>query len=297
MKISTFFYTLRQGIINVFRNKWFTLASMATIGACLFIFGIAYSLLVNFQHMVKTAEEGVSITVFYEEGLSQTEIDLIGDQIEARTEVAKVVFVSADEAWAEFSAELGEAAEGITENPLVNSANHEVYLNDVSAQANLVKYIEQIEGVRKVNQSEFTANLFTGVNSLVTYVSIGMIAILLSVSVFLISNTVTIGISVRKEEITVMKYIGATDFFVRAPFVFEGIIIGLIGSALPLVLIYYIYEVALRFLAEKFAFLSSLLVTLPVWDVFTVLIPVSLAIGVGIGFFGSFFTVRKHLKV
>ena len=297
MKISTFFYTLRQGIINVFRNKWFTLASLATISACLFIFGIAYSLLINFQHMVKTAEEGVSITVFYDEGLPQEEIDLIGAQIEARTEVSKVVFVSADEAWAEFSAELGEAAEGITENPLVNSANHEVYLNDVSAQAHLVKYIEQIEGVRKVNQSEFTANLFTGVNSLVTYVSIGMIAILLSVSVFLISNTVTIGISVRKEEITVMKYIGATDFFVRAPFVFEGMIIGLIGSALPLVLLYYIYEVALKFLAEKFAFLSSLLVTLPVWDVFMVLIPVSLVIGVGIGFFGSFFTVRKHLKV
>lgn len=297
MKISTFFYTLRQGIINVFRNKWFTLASLATISACLFIFGIAYSLLVNFQYMVKTAEEGVSITVFYDEGLPQEEIDLIGAQIEARTEVSKVVFVSADEAWAEFSAELGEAAEGITENPLVNSANHEVYLNDVSAQAHLVKYIEQIEGVRKVNQSEFTANLFTGVNSLVTYVSIGMIAILLSVSVFLISNTVTIGISVRKEEITVMKYIGATDFFVRAPFVFEGMIIGLIGSALPLVLLYYIYEVALKFLAEKFAFLSSLLVTLPVWDVFMVLIPVSLVIGVGIGFFGSFFTVRKHLKV
>ncbi|MBQ8245864.1 MAG: permease-like cell division protein FtsX [Lachnospiraceae bacterium] len=297
MKISTFFYTLRQGIINVFRNKWFTLASLATISACLFIFGIAYSLLVNFQHMIKTAEEGVSITVFYDEGLPQEEIDNIGLQINARTEVSKVVFVSADEAWAEFSSELGEAAEGITENPLVNSANHEVYLSDVSAQAQLVKYIEQIEGVRKVNQSEFTANMFTGVNALVTYVSIGMIAILLSVSVFLISNTVTIGISVRKEEITVMKYIGATDFFVRAPFVFEGMIIGLIGSALPLVLLYYIYDVALKFLAEKFAFLSSLLVTLPAWDVFNVLVPVSLAIGVGIGFFGSFFTVRKHLKV
>ena len=297
MKISTFFYTLRQGIINVFRNKWFTLASLATISACLFIFGIAYSLLVNFQHMIRTAEESVSITVFYDEGLPQEEMEKIGEQIEARTEVSKVVFVSADEAWAEFSSELGEAAEGITENPLVNSANHEVYLSDVSAQSQLVKYIEQMEGVRKVNQSEFTANMFTGVNALVTYVSIGMIAILLAVSVFLISNTVTIGISVRKEEITVMKYIGATDFFVRAPFVFEGIIIGLIGSALPLVLLYYIYDAALNFLAEKFSFLSSLLVTLPAWDVFNVLVPVSLVIGVGIGFFGSFFTVRKHLKV
>lgn len=297
MKISTFFYAFKQGVISVFRNKWFTLASLATISACLFIFGIAYSLLVNFQHMIKTAEEAVSITVFYNEGLPQEEIDRIGNLIRSRTEVSEVVFVSAEEAWAEFSAELGEAAEGITENPLVNSANHEVYLHDVSAQANLVKYIESIEGVRKVNQSEFTANMFTGVNALVTYVSIGMISILLAVSVFLISNTVTIGISVRKEEITVMKYIGATDFFVRAPFVFEGVIIGFIGSALPLVLLYYIYTVALKFLAEKFAFLSSLLSTLPAWDVFRILIPVSLVIGVGIGFFGSFFTVRKHLKV
>ena len=297
MKISTFFYTLRQGIISVFRNKWFTLASVATISACLFIFGIAYSLLVNFQHMIRTAEESVSITVFFDEGITEEQIAEIGNIIDHRTEVSKYVFVSADEAWAEFSAELGEAAEGITENPLANSAKYEIYLHDVSQQSQLVKYLEQVECVRKVNQSEFTANMFTGINALVTYVSIGMIVILLAVSVFLISNTVTIGISVRKEEITVMKYIGATDFFVRAPFVFEGMIIGLIGSALPLVLLYYIYEVALKFLADKFAFLSSLLVTLPAWEVFNVLVPVSLVIGVGIGFFGSFFTVRKHLRV
>ncbi len=297
MRISTFFYTLGQGIVSIFRNKWFTLASLATISACLFVFGIAYSLVMNFQHMVKTAEEGVSITVFFEEGISEEEIAEIGKLIERRTEVSKYVFVSAEEAWEEFSQDLGEAAQGITENPLENCANYEIYLNDVSQQSQLVKYLEQVEGVRKVNQSEFTANMFTGINALVTYVSIGMISILLAVSFFLISNTVTIGISVRKEEITVMKYIGATDFFVRAPFVFEGMIIGLIGSALPLVLLYYIYTVALNFLAEKFAFLSGLLVTLPAWDVFRVLVPVSLAIGVGIGFFGSFFTVRKHLKV
>lgn len=297
MRISTFFYTLGQGIVSIFRNKWFTLASLATISACLFVFGIAYSLVVNFQHMVKTAEEGVSITVFFEEGISEEEIAEIGKLIERRTEVSKYVFVSAEEAWEEFSQDLGEAAQGITENPLENCANYEIYLNDVSQQSQLVKYLEQVEGIRKVNQSEFTANMFTGINALITYVSIGMISILLAVSFFLISNTVTIGISVRKEEITVMKYIGATDFFVRAPFVFEGMIIGLIGSALPLVLLYYIYTVALNFLAEKFAFLSGLLVTLPAWDVFCVLVPVSLAIGVGIGFFGSFFTVRKHLRV
>lgn len=298
MRINTFFYTLKQGIISIFRNKWFTLASLATISACLFVFGIAYSLMVNFQHMIKTAEEGVSITVFFDEGISEERIAEIGEIIDSRNDVVDhKVLVTADEAWAEFSQELGEAAEGITENPLVNCANYEIYLKDVSAQAELVKYLEQVEGVRKINQSEFTANMFTGVNALVTYISVGMISILLAVSIFLISNTVTIGIAVRKEEITVMKYIGATDFFVRAPFVFEGMIIGLVGSLFPLALLYYIYVFAMKFLADKFAFLSGLLVTLPAKDVFIVLIPVSIAIGVGIGFFGSFFTVRKHLKV
>lgn len=300
MRISTFFYTLRQGIVSIFKNKWFTLASIATISACLFVFGISYVLIFNVDHLVNEAEQSVSITVFFDEGLPQEEIQKIGyllDDMKMRGIVSKYDFVSADQAWEEFSAKLGENAEGFTENPLKDSANYQIYLTDISKQAEVVEYLEGLEGVRKVNRSEITASTFSAAGMIITYVSIGMIALLLAVSVFLISNTVTIGISVRKEEITVMKYVGATDFFVRAPFVIEGIVIGFIGSALPLAAVYYLYVLAQDFLAQKMAFLTNIFTTVPVETVFTTLIPISLAIGVGIGFLGSFFTVRKHLRV
>ena len=298
MKISTFFYTLWQGIKNIFRNKLFSLASVATIAACLFLFGLFYSVIANFQNIVKTAEEGVCVVVFFDSGITDKRIEEIGDMIKRREEVSEVHFVSADEAWEEFKEEyLGEYSDGFTENPLADSANYEIYLNDVSMQSALVTYLESVDGVREVKRSELTALTLDNANKLIGYVSVGIIFILLAVSIFLISNTVTIGISVRKEEITIMKYIGATDYFVRAPFVIEGMLIGLIGASIPLAIIYFIYNKALNFVRGEFSVLSTLLNFLTVDEIFDTLLPVSLLLGVGIGFLGSFVTVRKHLRV
>ena len=213
MRISSFFYTLKQGFRNLFRNKWFTLASIATISACLFLFGLFYAIVTNFAHIVKTAQEGVAVSVFFDDGLEESRMQEIGELILKRPEVSDVRFVSAEEAWESFKAEyLGDYADGFTENPLADSAHYEVYLNDVSMQSALVTYLEALDGVRMVNRSEIVATTLTGVNALIAYVSVGIIIILFAVSVFLISNTVMIGISVRKEEINIMKYIGATDF-------------------------------------------------------------------------------------
>ena len=298
MRISTIFYTIRQGFRNIFRNKWFSLASIATIAACLFLFGLFYTILMNFQHIVKSAEEGVSVTVFFNEDCEDTRIEEIGNLIEKRPEVSKVVFISADEAWEGFKADyLQGYTDGFTENPLEGSENYEIYLNDVSMQDSLVSYLESLEGVRRVNRSEITAHTLTGINALIGYVSLGIIGILLAVSVFLISNTVTIGISVRKEEINIMKYIGATDFFVRAPYVIEGVIIGLIGAAIPLGIIYQIYTRLIVYVTDRFTVLSGLLEFLPVDEIYRTLLPVSFGIGAGIGFLGSVVTVRKHLHV
>ncbi len=301
MRISTLGYTIKQGFRNIFRNKWFSLASIATIAACLFLFGIFYAVLSNFQHIVKTAQEGVSVTVFFDEGLEDMKKQEIGEAIGKRVEVREYRFISADEAWEGFKedyfAQYPEFAEGYTENPLENSESYEIYLNDVSMQGALVTYLESLDGIRAVYASALTANMLTGVNALIGYVTLGIIGILLAVSIFLISNTVTIGISVRKEEINIMKYIGATDFFVRSPFVIEGMMIGLIGSLLPLGAIYAIYEKVILYVEERFSILSGLLAFLPAKEVFSVLMPVSFGIGVGIGFFGSFITVRKHLRV
>ena len=298
MRLSTFFYTIGQGFRNLTRNRWYTLASIATISACLFLFGMFYSIVTNFQNVVKTAEEGVSVTVVFDEGITEDQILAVKSDVEKRTEVRKVDYVSADDAWNGFKKEyLGEYADGFTENPLADSANLQIYLKDVSMQPALVTYLESINGVREVNRSEVTATTLSGVNKLIAYISLGIIVILLAVSIFLISNTVTIGISVRKEEINIMKYIGATDFFVRAPFVIEGILIGIIGSLVPLGISYVIYNKTILYVSGKFSMLSTFLTFLPVDTVFNNLAPISVAIGVGIGFIGSAVTVRRHLHV
>ncbi len=297
-KINTFFYCIGQGIKSIFRNKLFSLASIATIAACLFLFGLFYAVVANFQHIVKTAEEGVSVTVFFVEGTTEDRMQEIENIILQRPEVRETNFVSADEAWESFRGDYFEGYnDGFTENPLANSANIEIYLSDVSMQPALVSYLESIPDVRTVRRSEVTATTLTGVNKLIGYVSVGIIGILLLVSVFLISNTVNIGIQVRKEEINIMKYIGATDFFVRSPFVIEGMLIGLIGAAIPLGAIKVLYEYLLNYVAERFTAISGLLNFLPVEEIYRFLVPVALCVGVGIGFFGSISTVRKHLRV
>lgn len=314
MKISTLFYTIRQGFANIFRNKLFSLASVATIAACLFLFGLFYSIVANFQHMVKTAEEGVSVTVFFHyegdfpdgceshaEGQvpTQERIEEIGQLIASRVEVSDVVFVSDEEAWESFGRDyFGENyQEGFPDNPLKGENSYQVFLNDVSMQDALVTWLQSLPEVRKVKYSAVTANTLSGVNLLIAYVSVGIIVVLLAVSVFLISNTVMVGISVRREEIGIMKYIGATDFFVRAPFVIEGMLIGLIGAAIPLAAVYVLYNYAMEYVAGRFVVLSDFLKFLTVQDIFHVLMPVSLIVGVGIGFVGSMWAVRKHLRV
>lgn len=299
MRISTLKYTFKEGFKGLFRNKWYTLASIATISACLFLLGIFVAILMNFQHVVENVQKGVAVTTFFVEGTTEEQILSFKEQIEVRPEVDHIVYISAEQAWEDMVEymNLGEYLDGFTENPLHKSANLEIYINDTSKQADLVTYLESCSIIRRINKSELAATTLTGIDSLVGVASIGIIGILLLVSVFLINNTVTIGISIRKEEINIMKYIGATDFFVRFPFIIEGVIIGLLGAALPLGLIYLLYNQVLGAVVAYFPSLSSLLGFLNVTEVFRYLLPLCLGIGIGIGFFGSYGTCRKHLKV
>lgn len=295
----------------------FSLASIATMSACIFLFGLFFSILVNFQYIIKSAEEGVAITVFFNDDATEEQKKEIGEQLESRDDVSEVKYVSADNAWAEFQKEYfgdnPELAEGFKDdNPLAGSDNYEVYMKTVkgdnkdliakskslsATQQDLVKFAQSLDGVRQVNKSDVVANTLSSVNMLVAYVSIAIIAILLGVSIFLISNTVTTGITVRKEEIAIMKYIGAKDFVVRSPFVIEGLIIGLFGAVIPLALLYFLYDKAVVYIMEKFSILKNIITFLPVGNVYIYLLPIGLAMGIGIGFLGSYFTVRKHLRV
>ncbi|MBQ5430460.1 MAG: permease-like cell division protein FtsX [Lachnospiraceae bacterium] len=302
MRFSSFQYNLRQGLKNIWRNKMFSMASVATMTACIFLFGLFYSISVNFSGMVKNAERGVAITVYFDDKATQDEIDQIGTAIMKRKEVAKCNFVSAEEAWKRFQSDYfkghSDAAESFADdNPLADMANYEIYLKDVSKQARLVSYIEGLAGVREVHQSATTARTLTDFNALVRYISLGIIFVLIAVAAFLISNTVSVGISVRKEEIAIMKLIGARDAFVRAPFVVEGILIGLIGSIIPLMILAIVYNNIIHYVAERFDALKSMFSFVSAGNIFHVLIPVSLLLGVGIGYAGSRITLKRHLDV
>ncbi|MDO5382743.1 MAG: permease-like cell division protein FtsX [Eubacteriales bacterium] len=302
MKIRSLFYHIKDGLKNIYRNRLFSLASIATITACIFLFGLFYALVSNFQYMIKKAETEVCVTVFFDEGLSETEIKKLGDTIKQRTEVSDIHYTTSEEAWENFKGEYfagyPELAEGFKDdNPLANSSSYEVYLKDTASQSTLVTYLENLNGVRQVNRSEATASSLSSAARLVSYVAIAIIVILLAVSIFLITNTIVIGITVRKEEISIMKYIGATDAFVDAPFFVEGIVIGLVGSVIPIIILRVVYSNVIDFIMRKFSILNNILAFMPVNDVFNVLWPVGILLGIGIGIIGSFFAVRKHADV
>ena len=274
----------------------FSAASIATMTACIFLFGLFFSLLINFRYIVKNAEEGVAVTVLFDDGVDQATINSIGEQIKSYKGVTKVEYVSAEEAWDEWSKQYfgntelaSEMAEGFkNDNPLANSSSYSVYVDKIEHQDALVKYIEGLDGVREVNQLKGATQTLSSFNTLLTYISVAII---------LISNTVAIGISIRKEEIGIMKLIGATNFFVRAPFLIEGMIIGLIGAIIPLVLLFVMYKKVIEYVLTKFSMLSSVVQFMSVTQVFEVLTPVALILGMGIGLFGSVITIRKHLRV
>ncbi len=300
--ISVFLYSVKQGIKSMRKNRMFTLASIGTMAACLFLFGMFYFIVSNFNHMVKEVETSVGVTVFFEEGISQEQIDSIGEAIKAREEVDHMDFISAEKAWDQFVKDnFKENPELVnsfgTDNPLKDSASWQVFIKDISAQEEVATYIETIEGVRLVKRSDDTAKGLENANKLISYISIAIILILLAVSIFLINSTISTGITVRRAEIGIMRLMGASDFFIRAPFIVEGVVIGIIGASIPLVILVVSYDSIINYINNKFQLISNWLTFLEAAQIFSILIPLCLLIGIGIGFLGSFFTVRKHLNI
>lgn len=304
MRISTFWYCFKQGIVNICRNIWFSLASAAIISACIFLFCVFFSIITNVQHMVVTAESTMGITVFFDESLSGTEIQEIGKTIQRERDsvIKELKFVSAEEAWDNFRLEyFGEntdlAAGFAEDNPLAGSASYEIYLYDIADQGPMVEYLQSVTGVRKVNYSNSAVAGLSSFNKILTLLFGVIIAMLLAVAVFLISNTISVAAEFRKSENKIMRLIGATNFMIRAPFVVEGTLLGLVGAALPLGAMFFLYNNVVNFIMERFQLLSGIIRFLPIESVFPTMVGISLALGGGLGFIVSFATIRKHLRV
>ena len=163
-------------------------------------------------------------------------------------------------------------------------------------QKAVTEYIRQITGVRQVNSAETLTETLQSINNGVMYVSFALIVLLLAIATFLISITISMGVSAHSEEISIMKLIGATDYFVRGPYIVEGVLIGIIGSIIPLVLLRFSYQKITELILERFSSNFDMIVFLPASTLFKALIPLALLIGIGVSFLGSFLTLNRELR-
>ena len=294
--MSTFLYCLKQGVINICRNIWFSLASVATISACIFLFCLFFAMVANVQHGARAAEETVGISVFFDEGMDEEQIRSIGSQIQSWSEVREARYISAEEAWESFKSE--ELAEGFeADNPLANSSSYEIYLKDISNQDMIVKRLEGMEGVRKVRYSSALVAGFTSAGKMIGALSAVIIGVLLAVAIFLISNTISVAAAFRRRENEIMRYIGATNFMIRAPFIVEGLLLGFFGALIPLAAMAVLYKKGLMYLNTNYEMITGLFELLPLKQIFPVMAGAAMALGVGIGAIVSFLTIQRHLRV
>ena len=247
-------------------------------------------------------EPSVGISVFFEPGISTERKDQIGEEIKKKEDIATMRYVSAEEAWESYKKDVFQGNEELLEgfegnNPLKESDSYEITLKEVKSYKQVVSHLETIDGVRKVRYSEGAAEGMTKINTMGTYLAGGIILILMAVSIFLVSNTVSIGVAVREEEISIMKLIGAANGFIKAPFRAEGMIIGILGSLIPTAIIFFLFEGIINWMNDKFHVVTVFMKFVPIQQIMLYLLPLALLVGIVIGLLGSSITIRKYLKV
>ncbi len=302
MKFKSIGYCFLQGIKNIGRNRIFSIASVATISLCIFILGLFYAISSNVGYMVSNMSDNLCIKIFFDYGITDERIESIGNTIKEFDGVTYIHYTTKEEAWEEykekyFGDEYRDLADGFEDdNPLANSASYEIYYNEAGIQSRLVEQIKIIDGVRQVNTSESAATGLDEMNTLVKVVSIAVFAVLFAIALFLINNTISIGISVRDEEISIMRLLGAKNGFIRAPFIVEGMVIGVVGAVIPILIVYFAYEKLVTYIMNNFSILDRLLTFQPAGEINGVFIPAALILGLGLGLVGSIMSVGKHLK-
>lgn len=300
--MDSLFYNIGQGLKNIRRNKMFSFASILTMTTCLFLLGVMYSMVANLRYMIHEAESNVGITVFFYDGTTEAEIDNVRLQIAAMDGVKSIKYVRASEAWESFKEKYLNDEPQLLEsfgddNPLENSASLEVFFENVEDQGKLASDILVLPKVRQVNDTRKLVAALTRANRIISVSSSILIVLLMLIALFLISTTISVGVSVRKNEISIMHLIGATDRFIRFPFVVEGITLGIIGAAIPIGILYIVYYKVIELLGSKFSILFSTgMDVVSVNDIFARLSPLLAGIGIGIGFLGSYFTMNKELR-
>ncbi|HZK32979.1 MAG TPA: permease-like cell division protein FtsX [Tissierellaceae bacterium] len=299
MKLRVFKNIIKQGFQGMWRNRSMGLASVSSISAVLVILGIILILILSINNVVlEITTKFDEIQIFLEDDLSNTDLDNIERQIKEDENVLSLMFVSKAQGLERFKEEWGEESyllEGLEEdNPLENS--YEIQLKDIKYADGVVENLNKVEGITKIN---YYKDIIDKLMIFANYIRIGGIALvgaLILVSVFIISNTIKITVASRETEISIMKYVGATNGYIRGPFIIEGILFGLIGAGISILIINYGYEYFFSSVSDKLYTLFTVYLVPPSLLVKDVIIIFS-SIGVGIGALGSIVSLKRFLNV
>ncbi|HBM97792.1 MAG TPA: ABC transporter permease [Ruminococcus sp.] len=288
-----FGYLLKEGFKNVWSNRIMSIASVCVLISCLILTGAAELLSLNVEKVVDSVGQSNETTVYLKDSVSELEAVYIGKDIEKIDNITSVRFYSKDDAFETYREDLGdELFDRISEknNPLPDS--YIVAMDDLSLYENTIKQIQKIDGVDTITNRGEIAKKLTDISNLVNIICFWIVIALIVISLFIIANTIRATMYSRRFEISIMKSVGATNHFVRLPFLVEGVIIGLVSSIIGTACISLLYNAGMNAIEQFIPFDA-----IPLSDVIIYVASAFLIAGVLIGFFGSFISIRKYLKM
>lgn len=300
MKYNIFSYLIGEGFKNVWKQKKSTGASLVIMCATMIIFGIFFLAGENINNMMKDLESQQGMRVFIEKEATEENITKLGDTIKALDGVNKVEFISEEDALKDVKEQLDDKQyliEGYdTDNPF--RASYVVTLTDLSKSEQVKSEIEEMEFVGRVSSRDTTISALMSVTHGINIISWTILVLLIVISTFIISNTIKLTVHARRKEISIMKYVGATNSFIRWPFMVEGIIIGIVAALISILIIGVSYDFLVeKILASSITNVIKTITLLPFEAMFGKILIVYLVLGVGIGAIGSGISMRKYLKV
>ena len=299
MKFNIVSYLIGEGFGNVFKNKKSTFSAILVMCISMLVFGLFFIIGENVNHIMNTVESSQEIQVFIKNDATDEEITKVGEQLQQIEGVNKITFVSKDEALDIMQEKVGEKSyllAGYEKNNFL-PASYKVTLTDLKLASKVESQINQLDNIKRITSSNEKITKLIGIANGVRIVTAAILIGLIVGSIFIIANTIKLTVYARRREISIMKYVGATNSFIRWPFIVEGMIIGIISAGISVLLVGEIYKVVAAKLMES-SLITSLGITLVGFsDMFTLIILVYLALGIGIGVIGSALSMRKYLEV
>lgn len=288
-------YFWKETFYSLFRNKFMAVASVLTVTLSMFILGVFLCAVLNINHMATYLENQVEMTVYLKDGLNTEQVMAVGKKLKALPDLKEIKFTNKDQAMAEFKQRLGDQQgilDAINGNPLPAS-----YSTSFATPASLKNAVSIVTQYPEVDSVQYGQDIIEQLYKVAQVIRIGgiiLIVFLAGAELFIISNTIRLTVFARRREIQIMKYVGATNGFIRWPFIFEGMIIGFIGSGLSAFILWEGYKVVLMEMAQAGLVFIPMI---PLWPFIGYLTVMLLAAGIIIGILGSTISLRKYMKV